>query len=144
MAIEAYVAIQGKVQGAFRGNNKPGSSSPIISFQYELQAPRDASTGQASGKRQYAPITILKEWGVSAPQLYQALVSNEVLTSVVIQLIDPHSPKRVSQTFHLTDATVLQMHHIGDKKHEVTFVSHDVHVTRGGVAAGPMPIPYPN
>ncbi|MBS1902473.1 MAG: hypothetical protein JSS75_02060 [Bacteroidetes bacterium] len=32
-------------------------------------APRDVATGQASGKRQHKPITIVKEWGASSPQL---------------------------------------------------------------------------
>ncbi len=29
---------------------------------------RDASTGQATGKRQHKPIKIIKEWGASSPQ----------------------------------------------------------------------------
>jgi hypothetical protein len=32
-----------------------------------LVSPRDAATGQASGKRSYKPIRILKEWGGSSP-----------------------------------------------------------------------------
>lgn len=145
MAIEAYVTIHGAVQGAFRGNDRYKSGAEIHSFQYGVQSPRDISTGQASGKRQHTPIKIVKEWGASTPQIYQALVSNEVLTSVVIRLIDPHRHKRVSHTIHLTDATVSGMRHVGAGEYEVSFVSHQVHVTRlGGVAAGPVPIPYPN
>ena len=32
-------------------------------------APRDSATGMASGKRQYAPVKIIKEWGAASPQL---------------------------------------------------------------------------
>jgi len=31
--------------------------------------PREASSGQASGKRMHKPFTIVKEWGVATPQL---------------------------------------------------------------------------
>ncbi len=30
---------------------------------------RDAATGQASGKRQYKPITVVKEYGAASPML---------------------------------------------------------------------------
>lgn len=32
-------------------------------------APRDEGSGMATGKRQHAPITVLKEWGTPSPQL---------------------------------------------------------------------------
>ena len=32
-------------------------------------APRDLATGMATGKRQYAPVKIVKEWGAASPQL---------------------------------------------------------------------------
>ena len=34
-----------------------------------MKSPRDVATGMASGKRQYAPIKIVKEWGAASPQL---------------------------------------------------------------------------
>lgn len=36
---------------------------------YSITAPRDASSGQASGKRMHKPMTIVKEWGAATPQL---------------------------------------------------------------------------
>lgn len=36
---------------------------------YAVTGPRDAATGQASGKRMHKPITIVKEWGPASPQL---------------------------------------------------------------------------
>ena len=32
-------------------------------------APRDVATGMATGRRQYRPITIVKEWGAASPEL---------------------------------------------------------------------------
>lgn len=34
-----------------------------------IQAPRDVATGQASGKRTHKPVTFIKEWGATTPQL---------------------------------------------------------------------------
>jgi hypothetical protein len=31
--------------------------------------PRDSASGMATGKRQYAPVKIVKEWGAASPQL---------------------------------------------------------------------------
>ena len=34
-----------------------------------IVAPRDLSTGMATGKRQYAPVKFVKEWGAASPEL---------------------------------------------------------------------------
>ena len=34
-----------------------------------IVSPRDSASGMASGKRQYAPVKIIKEWGAASPQL---------------------------------------------------------------------------
>lgn len=36
---------------------------------YTVKSPRDAATGQASGKRTHHPVTFVKEWGATTPQL---------------------------------------------------------------------------
>jgi hypothetical protein len=36
---------------------------------YAVTGPRDAASGQASGKRMHKPITVVKEWGAATPQL---------------------------------------------------------------------------
>jgi type VI secretion system secreted protein Hcp len=111
-----YVSIVGSRQGRFNGESSGKTwKSPILSatlgdgivsprdtatgqasgkrqhqplsFLTDLQAFRDLATGQASGKRQHKPIVITKNWGAASPQLFQALVSNEVLR-VVIEFVD--------------------------------------------------------
>ncbi|HJQ18686.1 MAG TPA: hypothetical protein VJ859_17020 [Allosphingosinicella sp.] len=34
-----------------------------------LVSPRDSASGMPTGKRQYAPVTFVKEWGAASPQL---------------------------------------------------------------------------
>jgi type VI secretion system secreted protein Hcp len=90
MAYEFYVTIKGKKQGQFKVEilrELLMFKIPALRFLYELKAPRDAATGQASGKRQHSPITMTKEWGPASPQIFQALVMNEVLESVLLHLM---------------------------------------------------------
>jgi hypothetical protein len=41
----------------------------VQSAQYQVISPRDAASGQASGKRMHKPFTIVKEWGAATPAL---------------------------------------------------------------------------
>ena len=36
---------------------------------YTIKSPRDAASGQASGKRTHNPVKFIKEWGAATPQL---------------------------------------------------------------------------
>ncbi len=73
---------QGKFKGeSIRNNSK--EKSEIIGYLYEITSPRDVATGQASGKRAHQPVLILKPFGASSPQFFQALTTNEVLKTVV-------------------------------------------------------------
>jgi len=36
---------------------------------YQVKGPRDAGSGQASGRRTHKPVTFVKEWGPATPQL---------------------------------------------------------------------------
>ena len=46
--------------------------------QYQVTGPRDAASGQASGKRMHKPFTIVKEWGAASPQLMAMKASYDV------------------------------------------------------------------
>jgi hypothetical protein len=41
----------------------------LTAAQYTITSPRDASSGQASGKRMHKPMKIVKEWEAASPQL---------------------------------------------------------------------------
>lgn len=111
MAHEFYVTIEGKKQGAFKGESPREVHKEKlagISYSHSIVSPRDIATGQASGKRQHGPISIVKEWGAASPQLFQALCTNEVLTKVLFEFIHTTDvgEEEVYQTITLANATV--------------------------------------
>jgi len=53
-----------------------------ISFELSVVAPRDASTGMATGRRTYQPIVIRKYIDKSTPLLMRALVSNQTISGL--------------------------------------------------------------
>lgn len=111
MAYEFYVTIEGIKQGAFKGESpREAHSNKIagLAYRHEVKSPRDVATGLASGKRQHGPITITKEWGAASPQLFQALCTNEVLSTVLFEFIHTTrtGEEEVYHTITLEDATV--------------------------------------
>jgi type VI secretion system secreted protein Hcp len=89
-AEQIYVTIQGAKQGAFKGESiRKGTETKIeaIKFSYEVVSPRDAATGQPTGKRQHKPIILVKPSGAASPQLFNALVNNEMLPKVQIDFV---------------------------------------------------------
>jgi type VI secretion system secreted protein Hcp len=116
-----YITVEGERQGKFKGESlRPGHSNEQegIAFSYEVKAPTDRASGQASGKRQHGALTITKEWGASSPQFFKALVENEVLRSVVLQFVteDPGTGGEI--VYHkitLTNARIIQINAFKDR-----------------------------
>jgi type VI secretion system secreted protein Hcp len=111
MGYAFYVTIKGKKQGAFKGESPQEATKDKIKglgFAYELKSPRDAASGHASGKRQHSPIRIVKEWGAATPQIFQALVTNEVLSEVTMEFrkTDSDGQESVYYRIKLKDASV--------------------------------------
>ena len=108
----SVVTITGAKQGTFKGEGikvtETDNRIPVLDFGYEVISPRDAGSGQASGKRQHRPITFVKMWGPATPQIFQALVSNELLKSVLFEFTrsDAAGKETVFQTVKLTNASV--------------------------------------
>lgn len=119
MAAEFYVSIEGAKQGNFKGSVDPGGKAGKlgagkiagIRFNAETTSPRDTATGLATGKRQHKPITITKEWDAASPQLFQALVTNEILNHVLFEFVkvNPKGESSIHFTVRLTDAAVASM-----------------------------------
>lgn len=106
-----YVTIEGAKQGKFKGESLPAAQKEKLAglrFSYQVSAPHDAATGQASGKRQHSPVSFTKEWGAASPQLFEAAVTNEVLKSVIFEFVKTNAEGKqyVFQTIRLTNATV--------------------------------------
>lgn len=110
-AFDAYLTVEGTKQGKFKGDSPRDAHKDhtvVLGFDYEVKSPRDAATGQPSGKRQHQPLTVIKEWGPATPQLFQALVTNEVLKTVRLEFFRPtgNGAEEVFHTIELTNATV--------------------------------------
>ncbi len=138
MAYEFYVTIEGTKQGAFKGESPRAAHSakiPGLSYDHTIVSPRDVATGMPSGKRQHGPITITKEWGPSSPQLFSALVANEVLKSVLFEFYKT-TPEGVEEIYHkitLTEATVSKIHYTtgtgesaSSAKTQATYDTHEL------------------
>jgi type VI secretion system secreted protein Hcp len=112
MAFQSHISIKGTKQGQFKGegiqDKRKDKWLPVLSFNMEVISPRDIATGQASGKRQWKPISIVKEWGAASPQLLAACSTNEVLSDVVIEFskTNVNGEEYVYQQIKLTNATI--------------------------------------
>jgi type VI secretion system secreted protein Hcp len=99
MAGNFFISIKGNKQGQFKAETGKNSTEiPIYGFSYGVTSPRDPATGQSTGKRQHKPITIYKEWGVCSVQMFQALVTNEVL--------EPDGKEATYMEIRLTNAAI--------------------------------------
>jgi type VI secretion system secreted protein Hcp len=117
LAVQAYVKIKGTKQGQFKGEGVQSKIAgtgaiPLVRFSSDATAPRDVATGQASGKRQWQPIRITKEWGAASPQLLQAMTQNEILSNVVFEFYraDPSGKQSLHYRITLQNATVSSVH----------------------------------
>ena len=110
-ATQCRVAIRGTKSGQFKGDGSVRGQEKWIrcsQFLLSLTSPRDAATGLPTGKRQYAPIVITKEWDAASPQIFQAAATNETLAQVELQFLrtSPLGVEAVFETVTLTNATI--------------------------------------
>jgi type VI secretion system secreted protein Hcp len=120
-SVEIFIAVEGTKQGKFKGESQVTpfkDQSRVLKFSYSAVSPRDISTGQASGRRQHKPIVITREPGAASPQFFTALVTNEVLKSVVIQFVRGNVASginEVQQIIRLTNASISDFRqYVGD------------------------------
>jgi type VI secretion system secreted protein Hcp len=113
-ADEIVYSVKGSKQGLFKSESTQKGregTTPVRQYQYGITSPRDAASGLQTGKRQHRPIEITKLWGASSAQLFQALVSNEILTEVIIEFYDnpTRDGKRNSRRVKLSNASVAEI-----------------------------------
>ena len=110
MAGEFFITIEGSKQGKFKGDILRGRAANKcrgFDVAYELEVPQDVASGRASGKRRHDPVTVTKEWGAATPQIFQAVVTNEVLKSVVLEFVKlSKETEEIYHTVKLTNANV--------------------------------------
>jgi type VI secretion system secreted protein Hcp len=90
LTIIGNVAMQGHGNVAIKGGDDGTQTTmDVLKFEQGIVSPRDAGSGQATGKRQYKPITIVKRVDASTPRLFQACATNEILPTVTFVLHPP-------------------------------------------------------
>jgi type VI secretion system secreted protein Hcp len=102
------VTIEGTKQGRFKGERGKGDKIAGLAFHYDVKSPRDAATGMASGKRQHGAITFTKAIDSASPQIFQALIGNEVLKSVLFEFrsTNANGEEMVFYQMTLTNASI--------------------------------------
>ena len=85
-----YMSVEGTNQGLISSNASPGNEGhedeiTVFGFGHSVTIPTDPQTGQPTGQRTHRPLRIFKTFDNSSPRLYQALVTGERLTEVVIR-----------------------------------------------------------
>ena len=119
MALNAYLKLKGKKQGDIKGSvTQKGREGMImvIAVNHEIVSPRDAASGLATGRRQHKPFIITKEIDKSTPLLYNALVSNETLSTFELKFFKPQvngssgvGAEMNHYTVKLTNATIASL-----------------------------------
>jgi type VI secretion system secreted protein Hcp len=92
MALNAYLKLKGQKQGEIKGSvtqkGREGQLA-VIAVSHGIVSPRDASSGQATGRRMHKPFVITKELDRSSPLLMNALVNNENLSAFSLEFYQP-------------------------------------------------------
>ena len=114
MASNAYLILKGQKTGPFNGGGtQKGHENSILvhSFNEEILVPLDATTGLPTGKREHEPLVIVKELDKASPLLWNALVTNENLTSAVLEFFatSPTGIEQMIYTITLTNASICSM-----------------------------------
>ena len=102
--------VDAQKQGVLKGGG-PDNAIGCDGFELPVLAPRDAATGQVSGKRRWDPIKVTKHVDRTSPNLVQSLATNELLKEVKLRASRPR-PTGLSPTYYtvtLTNAVVASL-----------------------------------
>jgi type VI secretion system secreted protein Hcp len=102
---------KGQVHGMTLGSKTvtPRSlGAEVHAWNCGIQAPRDAASGLASGKRQHSPLTITKETDLASPQLLNAKWKSELIATIDLNFLKKSSQgaEQPCFTITLTNATL--------------------------------------
>lgn len=82
----------GKNQGLIRGEvTQRGREFQhvLLAYSHEIVSPRDPVSGLPAGKRQHQPFRVVKLINQGSPRLMTAMTSNELLSTVVVDVWSP-------------------------------------------------------
>lgn len=118
---------QGKLTASSKTDH--GSRIKVLPFTFGVTSPRDQATGQASGKRQHKPITIIKEVDSASPLIWQAAANNETLKTVSFSVATGAGNRGGSNTIALIDVEIVEVLHFG--LYEQVTLAFDAWVVNG-------------
>ena len=121
-AVDAYMTF---------GTGKGETKVHVTSVSQQIAAPRDMSTGMASGKRMHKPITITKEVDRASPMLMRTMQSNGVLPQVTIEFAGGAGTGKAAQKIVLTNAMVSSIKTTGATE-TLTLTYEQIEVTYAG------------
>ena len=117
-----YFKVEGSKQGLVKGEEIKGRGSEWL---------RVSSFNMGSGAdRKHKPIVLTREVDAASPKLWQALSTNEVLKSVVIQLVKktPDGKETIDRTITLKNATISKIDKSVPKQEEIAFSYEDIQI----------------
>ncbi|MGH2443093.1 MAG: type VI secretion system tube protein TssD [Chloroflexota bacterium] len=109
------VKVTGTRQGVFAGDlNGDGLPDRLAGLKYDLQISEAyvPGSGLSAGRRQHQPLTIMKEVDKASPMFLQAMVTNEILSQVLLEFPGTLSTGQstIFYTVVLQNALVVKFH----------------------------------
>jgi type VI secretion system secreted protein Hcp len=107
--VDMFMKITGARSGWIKGesaHSKHADWIEVLSFSWGGTAPRDAATGQATGRRQYRELRFTDATQRSTPVLLNAFASNENLNEVVLAAVRAGGTQSEYLTIKLMDAQI--------------------------------------
>jgi type VI secretion system secreted protein Hcp len=110
-----YMTVTGQKQGLIKGEvTQKGRENQhkLLAYSHEIVSPTDPASGLPTGKRQHQPFRIVKLLNQGSPGLFSAMVQNENLTSVVIDVWSPGVAGGTEvklMTYKLTNARIISL-----------------------------------
>lgn len=147
-SVAAFVEIKGQKQGQFRGESLQSSRAAkwmdVLSFKESVSVPVDSASGQATGRRKHDQVCFTKHWGAASPQIFNAVVTNEVLPEVQFEFTKPEANGQGNpfETVKLVNAVITQDRqqlgvegeapgHTTEYFEEVCFTYQKIEITNG-------------
>lgn len=143
-----FLTVKGQNQGDIKGGvTQRGleNSIGINAWSHEVVSPRDAASGQATGKRQHKPFVITKRIDKATPKLYAALTQNEQLATVELKFFRPSLTTKAQELYftvklenaHISNITNRTDPTSGREVEEVSFTYQKITWTwvDGGITA---------
>lgn len=98
----------------------------ILAYSHEIISPRDAASGQATGKLQHQPFRLVKLINRSSPLLLQALANNEIIPTVTIDIWTPSAVGTEVKllTYVLKNARLVSVRPWMPNKHDSSALSY--------------------